>query len=574
MDRRIVAEMGRQKACKAIERRSTKIIGEATIQKFRTGRENRREMGWASDEFESLRDSFDIPCRVHRHQRPLMEESGDDYGGIGIIKFFKGKNIFITGATGFLGKVLVEKILRSTSVGKIYVLIRAKSKEAALDRLTKEIINSELFKCLQEKHGKSYASFVREKLIPIAGNISEPNLGMDNNSVSLIMKEVDVIIESAASTNINDRYDLLIDSNANAPQRLMRFAKSCKKLKLFAHISTAFVHGKREGLILEEPLTMGEDMRNKEDENSLCSFPRLDLGDELWLLMRSSQDRSVDVTKYLKKLGLERAKLYGWHNAYQMTKAMGEMVINEIKGDVPTLIIRPSIIESCYQDPFPGWIEGYRVADPVILSFGKGQLPAYLADPQTTLDIVPMDMVTNTIIAAIAKHGNSEKPESKVYHVASGDNNPLRIGHLFDIIYDYFVSRPLVNSKSESNEIRRIKFFNNMNDLSEYTQRKIWERHQLRNDCAVDTDDKAVEKHCKARVAYAEQLCKIYEFTGFMKSRLHTGNTQKLLREMSKEELLNFEIDVTKIDWRKYLQEVHIPGLIKHVLNHHNNMSS
>ncbi|XP_075480232.1 fatty acyl-CoA reductase 2, chloroplastic-like [Primulina tabacum] len=515
-------------------------------------------------------DSFDIPSQVHSHRQPLMEESRDSYGGIGIIEFFKGKNIFITGATGFLGKVLVEKILRSTPVGKIYILIKANSKEEVSDRLTNEIINSELFKCLREKHGKSYASFVREKLIPIAGNIREPNLGMDNDSVNVIMKEVDLIIESAACTNMNDRYDLFIDSNCNAPQRLMRFAKSCKNLKLFAHISTAYVNARNDGLILEEPLTMGESMRNKEDENGgPCSFPRLDLGDELWLLTRSCaspQDQTIDVTKYLRKLGQERAEFYGWDNAYQMTKAMGEMVIHEIKGDVPTLIIRPSIIESCYQDPFPGWIQGNRVMDPVIRSFGKSQLPAYLADPQVCIDIIPMDMVTNTTIAAIAKHGISAKPQTSVYHVASGDKNPLKIGDFFEIIHEYFVSTPFASSKHESNAIKKIKLFNNFNDLSEYIRREIWEHHHSRNN-TVGKDEKIVQKQWKAKVAYAEQLCKLYEFSGFMKARFHTGNTQKLIQEMSAEELLTFEMDVTKIEWRKYFQEIHIPGLRKHVFN-------
>lgn len=49
--------------------------------------------------------------------------------------------------------------------------------------------------------------------------------------------------------------------------------------------------------------------------------------------------------------------------------------------------------------------------------------------------------------------------------------------------------------------------------------------------------------------------------------RFHAGNTQKLLSEMSKEEKNSFEIDVKEINWRNYLQETHIPGLRKHVLN-------
>ncbi|XP_073056542.1 fatty acyl-CoA reductase 2, chloroplastic-like [Primulina eburnea] len=525
--------------------------------------------------------AFDIPCRILRHplesELPLMEEYGKNLGGVGIDKFFQGKNIFITGATGLVGKVLVEKILRSTPVGKIYALVKAKNKEAALDRLTKEIINSELFKCLQEQHGKSYVSFVRDKLIPIVGDITKPNLGMDDDSANAITNEVNVIIQSAASTTLNDRYDLLIDLNANAPQRLMRFAKSCKNLHLFVHLSTAYVNGRREGMILEKPLTMGENVRNKEDdqnENGPCSFPRLDLGDESWLSRRlctnsSDQDLIIDATKYLKKLGQERSEFYGWYNAYHMTKAMGEMAIHEIKGEVPVLIIRPSVIESCYQGPFPGWIQGNRMYDPVILSFGKGQLPAYLADPQVSMDIIPVDMVANTIVAAIAKHGLLAKPGLNVYHVASAARNPLPFCDFFDMIYEYFASTPLPNSKRESYVIKKMNYFDNFNDFSEHTRREIWERYRSTNS-AVGTDEKVVIKQCKAKVAYAEQLCKMYEFVGFIKGRFHTGNTQRLLQEMSEEELISFEIDVTKIDWTKYFQEIHIPGLRKYVLDHKN----
>ncbi|XP_073134331.1 fatty acyl-CoA reductase 2, chloroplastic-like [Henckelia pumila] len=524
-------------------------------------------------------NSFDIPCRILRHplesELPLMEEYGENHRGVGILKFFQGKNIFVTGATGLVGKVLVEKILRSTPVGKIFVLIKEKNKEAALDRLTKEITTSELFKCLQEQHGKSYASFVRDKLIPVVGDITEPNLGMDHDSANAIRKEVDVIIQSAASTTLNDRYDLLIELNANAPQRLMRFAKSCKNLKLLVHISTAYVNGRREGMILEKPLTMGENVRSKEDDhneiNGSCSFPRLDLGDESWLSRRSctssDQDQVIDATKYLKKLGQERADFFGWFNAYHMTKAMGEMVIHEIKGDVPVLIIRPSVIESCYQDPIPGWIQGNRMYDPVILSFGKGQLPAYLADPKVSMDIIPVDMVVNTTVAAIAKHGLMEKPGLNVYHVASAAKNPLPFCDFFDMIHEYFASTPLPNSKCESDMIKKMKCFDNFIDFSEHTRREIWERYRSTNGAVGTDDEKLVQKNCKAKVAYAEQLCKMYEFVGFIKGRFHTGNTRRLLQEMSEEELLSFEIDVTKIDWRKYFQEIHIPGLRKYVLN-------
>lgn len=54
-----------------------------------------------------------------------------------ITEFFAGRNIFITGATGFVGIALVEKFLRTVpNVGKIYLLIRPKKGKDIKERLT------------------------------------------------------------------------------------------------------------------------------------------------------------------------------------------------------------------------------------------------------------------------------------------------------------------------------------------------------------------------------------------------------------------------------------------------------
>ncbi|XP_042058874.1 fatty acyl-CoA reductase 2, chloroplastic-like [Salvia splendens] len=492
------------------------------------------------------------PLEAELHHQEFNEAADN---GIGILPFFQGKNILLTGATGLLGKVLVEKILRSMSVGKIYVLIKAKDKEAALTRLTNEITNSDLFKTLKQELGDSYEAMVREKLVPIAGNICEPNLGMDSESIARVRKDVDVIIQSAASTILNDRYDLLVDANMSAPQRLMRFAKTCNNLTLFAHISTAYVSGKREGLIMERPFIMGENGRKEElyDESTL-----LDIIEENNLILKSSSSTTNhDLTKNLKRLAQDRATLFGWHNSYHMTKAMGEMALDDIRGDVPLLIIRPTVIESTYKEPFPGWIQGNRMFDPVIMAYGKGQLPGFFGDSQVIMDIIPVDMVANTTIAAIAKEGNMHgpHPQPRVYHVASSATNPLLYSDFFEYLFHYFNSSPLIPSQ----EISRIKYFDNFQDFSEYTRNAI---HGDKEKMPLKSQNQA-----KAKAAYADKLCKLYEFIGFFNARFDTGNTEKLIEAMSKEEKLSFEVDARNIEWKKYFEEIHIPGLIKHIIN-------
>lgn len=53
-----------------------------------------------------------------------------------VSEFYNGKTVFITGGTGFMGKVLLEKLLRSCpGIVQIYLLIRSKNGQNANERL-------------------------------------------------------------------------------------------------------------------------------------------------------------------------------------------------------------------------------------------------------------------------------------------------------------------------------------------------------------------------------------------------------------------------------------------------------
>ncbi|XP_057983479.1 fatty acyl-CoA reductase 2, chloroplastic [Malania oleifera] len=491
--------------------------------------------------------------------------------GIGIVKFLRGKSFFVTGATGFLAKVLIEKILRTVpDVGKIVLLIKAKNKEAAMERLKSEIVNSDIFKCLQQVHGKSYQAFMLSKLVPVVGNVCESELGLEKDLADMVARDVDIIVNSAASTTFDERYDVAVDINTRGPCRLMSFAKKCRKLKLFLQVSTAYVNGQRQGRVMERPFCKGDSiaMEGFFSETSRA-LPKLDVEGEIKLAMDSREafEENFMMPQKMKQLGLERAKKYGWQDTYVFSKAMGEMLIDNMRGDIPVVIIRPSVIESTYREPFPGWMEGNRMMDPIVLYYGKGQLTGFLADPNGVLDVVPADMVVNATLAAIARHGTAREPEINVYQIASSMVNPLVIQDLAKLLSEHFNSLPCMDSKGRPIHVPSMKLFHSMEDFSSHLWRDAIRRSGLTAMASPNGKlSRKLENMCRKSVEQAKYLANIYEPYAFYGGRFDNSNTQRLMERMCEEERRKFGFDVRSIDWKDYISNVHIPGLRRHVM--------
>ncbi|TKV98009.1 hypothetical protein SEVIR_9G532000v4 [Setaria viridis] len=495
-------------------------------------------------------------------------------GGIGIAEFLGAKNFLITGGTGFLAKVLIEKILRTNpDVGKIYVLIKAKDSEAALRRLQNEVVDTELFKCLQEIHGNDYSSFIARKLVPVVGDVREANIGIAPELADEIAGQVDIIVNSAANTTFDERYDVAMDINTVGPFRIMSFAQRFRRLKLFLQVSTAYVNGQRQGLVLEKPFRMGDTIA-KELGSSEHSSTVLDIEAEIKLAFDYSRRRSVDSASFaqeMKDLGLERANLHGWQDTYVFTKAMGEMVINSMRGEVPVVTIRPSVIESTWRDPFPGWMEGNRMMDPVVLYYGKGQLSGFLADPEGVLDVVPADMVVNATLASMAKHGgtSSSSPAAAagpggmhVYHVSSSTVNPLVFGELSRFLFQHFTRCPYSDAAGRPIPVPPMRLFDSMDQFAAYVETDAL----LRSEQQQRRLSQRARELCARSVEQAVHLGSIYQPYTFYGGRFDNGNTEALLAAMSVAEKARFHFDVRSVDWADYITNVHIPGLRKHVM--------
>ena len=118
--------------------------------------------------------------------------------------FFRNKTIFLTGTTGFVGKVVLEKFIRSLPEFKrIYVMVRAKKSIPIQQRLEKEILNAEMFDQLFAKNPGLKES-MRDKVIAVAGDLVINRLGISDEARAILTREVDVIINVAASVKFDE----------------------------------------------------------------------------------------------------------------------------------------------------------------------------------------------------------------------------------------------------------------------------------------------------------------------------------------------------------------------------------
>ncbi|HEY3558778.1 MAG TPA: SDR family oxidoreductase, partial [Kribbella sp.] len=64
---------------------------------------------------------------------------------------------------------------------------------------------------------------------------------------------------------------------------------------------------------------------------------------------------------------------------------MAERAVEEAATDLSLTVLRPSIIESALEQPYAGWIEGFKMAEPLILAYGRGELPDFPGVPDSTI---------------------------------------------------------------------------------------------------------------------------------------------------------------------------------------------
>lgn len=383
-----------------------------------------------------------------------------------------GKRIAITGTTGFLGTALVERFLRQVPDAHLVLVVRP-GRRGPADRVEREILRHDCFDRLRDELGaEAFAARAAANITAVAGDVSVDGVGLDDAGRAALAS-CDIVIHSAATVSFDNPLDLAVEVNLLGPVRIVETLQGLGVTPHFVAVSTCYVAGHRRGEAPEELLTkspyyvpvnwrtevtvarahrstLEHDSRMPARLAEFRATARKELGaaGTPAIAAKLEQLRQRWVDDQMVEAGRARASSLGFPDAYAYSKALAEEAIEEIHGTIPLSVVRPSIIESAHSQPTAGWIRGFRMAEPIIVSYGRGMLRDFPGVPEGIVDVIPVDMVAAAIVA-VAAAGPSPDGQTAVYQVASGSVNPLRYRMLHDTVQEWFGAHPVYDERDQ-----------------------------------------------------------------------------------------------------------------------------
>lgn len=245
----------------------------------------------------------------------------------------------LTGSTGFLGRELLAQLLTDTRAD-LTCIVRAAGPREARQRLRGTI--TDLF-------GADGWETVRPRVRAVPGDVTRAGLGVEARTLDGIVNRTTHIVHGAASV----RFDLTLAQarriNGTGTLRVLDVARRAVRhgrLQRLAYISTAFVAGRHERQFGEDDLDVGQRFRN----------------------------------------------------TYEQSKFEAELVVQAAMREVPTVVLRPSIIIG---DSRSGATSAFNVIYWPLRVYADGLLRYAPADPHLPVDIVPVDFVARATLEGL-----------------------------------------------------------------------------------------------------------------------------------------------------------------------------
>ncbi|XP_043271883.1 fatty acyl-CoA reductase wat-like isoform X2 [Venturia canescens] len=337
-------------------------------------------------------------------EKTLMERSE-------IIRFYDHCNVLVTGGSGFMGTLLVEKLLRSCpNIKKLFLLMRAKKGKTSEERY-KEHFEGPVF-CRLKRERPNFL----KKVVMVEGQIDKEGLGLTPENRELLLTS-NIVFHGAATVRFDETIRFAMNVNVRGTREMLILARNMPNLKAFVHVGTAFSH---------------------------CVTKVID---EIFYDVPLDADKLLNLIDILDddQLKLLTPSIVGdWPNTYAFTKAIGEDVVRKYSTGIPTCIVRPSIMIATAKEPIPAWINNLYGPQGVVIGAGMGLLRTLHCESTNIADMIPADYVINNTIAAAwgiestrnlnAEKSMDEKPDSKsttdpvIYNSVSSCQNPVTWG--------------------------------------------------------------------------------------------------------------------------------------------------
>jgi long-chain acyl-CoA synthetase len=525
-------------------------------------------------------------------------------------KLLSGKRLVVVGGTGFLGKVWWAFLLsRFPDIGHIYLTLRPKRGKNAQQRYDEEVATSEVLDALRGQYGLGFPEFLRQKVTPIAGDVVQPYCGLDPDLREALRGNVDVVINVSGVVDFDPPLDEALEVNAFGVKNLVGLARDLGNLPLL-HTSTCFVAGSHTGHVPESdprdyPFPRADELDKShwdpDREISECldvieqarhrsndMFRQSNFLDDAKknLHKRGEPARGsvleAEVTKVKRKfvegqladLGMERAQFWGFPNTYTYTKAIGEQIA--LASGLPCTIVRPAVVESTNEYPFPGWNEGINTSAPLIYIIRQGGLQ--IPGSENFLDVIPCDMVAAGLTLALGEL--LEGRHKTVYQLGSSDSNPCTMRRFFELsglykrkyyqrtgkggpVLSYLQSHfeGAMLSKEQFESIGPHKLASGVRSIA-----------GLLKKAAVGPAAPLLEPAANALTGFAKQqenvgniLGVFLPFVAQFEYVFRCDNTRAAYARLSPEDQARIPWTIEQLDWRKWFLEVHAPGLEKWV---------
>lgn len=318
------------------------------------------------------------------------------------------RHVFLTGVTGFVGKVVLETLLRQ-GVERVTVLVRESTDRkgtvsSAQERFTK-VSQAACFANLEPGWTR--------RVDVLSGDLEKPDCGLSVTDANKVRRHVTHVVHCAASVEFDLPVSQAASANIRSMLGVLELTKTCPKVVAMVDVSTAYVSVWNPGPI----------------EEKLAHLPKP--ASELY---EGFQKTEGD--------GREWLALTGHPNTYTLTKSVAEHLISERRGHVPVVIVRPSIVSASHRTPFPAWLDSPAALAGCLLYSGLGVVRAFNADPSVRLDVVPVDVVADEVVRAVFGPMPKQGEPVTIRHATMGIERALRIDMAAASTIEWFKHRP------------------------------------------------------------------------------------------------------------------------------------